>query len=561
VSDGGRFTETGLLVMIGHESGAGTITVAGAGSRASIDTVFLGNGGSGAIRVEKGGSFSTQSLFVGTTGYAEEQLAGKGTVLVEGPGSALTVGTALDIGGEYDSEREPDQGAVTIANGGTLLADPAAGSGQPGIVVGAEAYGSGVLKVTDPGSAVSVTGSMVVGYYGSGTLDVLNGAAVRIAGTPSAAGLVAGELENFGSSSRYPFISTGSILVSGSNSSLSVLSSAITIGLDGVGKLTIADGGSAASGALNGGPSAIGDGAGGSGTVLVTGSGSHWTNTGTLEIGYGAASPYGGTSDSGSLIVSAGGTVSLGALDIGGNGGTGSVTVTGYTSTLRDTGALVLGASGTGTMIVANDGDVTTHSLTVGDAAASGTGKLTLSGAGAALDVQGNAVLAAGSIGMAGGTLEVGGKLTLDSGQTLAGHGLVDTAAIINGATVEAQSGQLTFIGDVSGTGKLVIGSGATLSLSGVVGGGQTTTFSAGKGLLDLGDPAHFASHILGFGTSDQIDLDGVLTRSQSYSGQTLTLDAVDGRTINIGFAGAYTAANFAVASDGHGGSLISFKG
>jgi hypothetical protein len=89
-----------------------------------------------------------------------------------------------------------------------------------------------------------------------------------------------------------------------------------------------------------------------------------------------------------------------------------------------------------------------------------------------------------------------------------------------------------------------------------------------GSSLLVLGASKSFHGTVAGFGTGDQIDLQDVAfvptTKkgpvSYSNSGGSGTLTITDGvNTAAIQLLGAYIATDFVAASDGHGGTLITF--
>ena len=106
------------------------------------------------------------------------------------------------------------------------------------------------------------------------------------------------------------------------------------------------------------------------------------------------------------------------------------------------------------------------------------------------------------------------------------------------------------------------IAAGATLQLA--VGDTSSVTFNASTGDLILDHSSLFTGQINGFtgnGTlsgSDQIDLQDVnySSASESYSNGVLTVtDGTD--TAKLTFNGSYVLANFSLASDGNGGTIV----
>ncbi len=268
-------------------------------------------------------------------------------------------------------------GSLTINGGSTALSDQ--------IYIGYSADVTGTAVVTDPGSAWDAYGSMDVGFYGTGSLAILDGASVTSV-TTSNAPLFVG----------YEAGSVGIMTVDGAGSNWTGgTSSKTTIGQSGSGTLMITNGGSV----TTTGAGTIGNSAGSTGTVTVDGTGSQWniTNSGSLTVG---------SSGKGTLSISDGGAVACAAsasvnststltVDLGKGS---SLTVGGGTGTLTNAGTIRLvagagAAAGTYTPVTAgtwtNTGAIqalggvlnSNHSVTV-NAAVTG-----LIGAGASLDL------------------------------------------------------------------------------------------------------------------------------------------------------------------------------
>jgi hypothetical protein len=83
--------------------------------------------------------------------------------------------------------------------------------------------------------------------------------------------------------------------------------------------------------------------------------------------------------------------------------------------------------------------------------------------------------------------------------------------------------------------------------------------FLFGTGVLELTHPNAFGGTIEGFSGADRIDLLNIAATSYNFAGGVLTVKA-DGSTIaRLDFAGSYSKADFALGSDGHGGTNITF--
>jgi len=132
------------------------------------------------------------------------------------------------------------------------------------------------------------------------------------------------------------------------------------------------------------------------------------------------------------------------------------------------------------------------------------------------------------------------------------GYELVASGGSMSGATIYA--------------GTLELASGASVLIPSVV------EFSGGGTLL-LDASANFHGLVAGFGSSDQIDLRDIAFVSATKKGSTTvlsltepvntmsgTLTVTDGvHAASIQPLGQYTASEFTAASDGHGGTLITF--
>jgi hypothetical protein len=102
---------------------------------------------------------------------------------------------------------------------------------------------------------------------------------------------------------------------------------------------------------------------------------------------------------------------------------------------------------------------------------------------------------------------------------------------------------------------------GSTLELRGAVAG--KTTFAGTTGSLKLDDATDFSGQIVGLRGGDSIDLANLafgagatLGYVRDAGGATLTVSNRS-QAIKIALLGNYMASNFALSSDGHGGTLI----
>jgi hypothetical protein len=132
----------------------------------------------------------------------------------------------------------------------------------------------------------------------------------------------------------------------------------------------------------------------------------------------------------------------------------------------------------------------------------------------------------------------------------------VVNAKFINNGTVSAQSGTLSFLSSVAGTGAMDVSSTGTLSLELGAGSGQVVDFLANKGVLDLFNPLDFAGAIKGFSSSDQVFLENTTFTSFGYANNTLTVKDGSATVASLHFAGSSNS--FSLANASHG-VLITF--
>jgi T5SS/PEP-CTERM-associated repeat protein len=106
VVDGGGVSTAALVVGSAASTGAGTVTLDGAGSAISIANITLGDGNAGTLTVQNGASLTTTTLTAGSTG--------NGVLDITGAGSTVSA-NGLTIGGA-----PPVASAVNVTSGGSL---------------------------------------------------------------------------------------------------------------------------------------------------------------------------------------------------------------------------------------------------------------------------------------------------------------------------------------------------------------------------------------------------------------------------------------------------------
>lgn len=185
----------------------GTLLVTGAGSTAtSVGNMDIGLFGAGTVTMEDGGVLTVGKYLV--LGYLST-INSNGTMMVTGEHSAATVARSAIIG-------EFGTGTMTVEDGGALIVGNALvlGLGQQGH----SGVGMGMMTVSGANSTATVGGFMDIGEYGTGTLEVCNGASFTGNGsvtlgkqTGSNGTLIIGALPDSAATSAGTFSSAGSL--------------------------------------------------------------------------------------------------------------------------------------------------------------------------------------------------------------------------------------------------------------------------------------------------------------------------------------------------------------
>ncbi|WP_442481867.1 beta strand repeat-containing protein [Aeoliella sp. SH292] len=277
----GKFlTVSGGLINRSNPASSGispgaTLAINSAGTYASVGSFSVGEFGTGTITVDGANSVFRTSTNLTLGGSTAGQV---GTVTTTN-GGRLHVGDAANQSGVFAANdmfvsdlNNPasDQGGFLRVSNGSALTH--AGN----ILVASQANEFGQVRVDGTNSELISTGLAVIGRFGSATLDVLNGGAVRsdiyvqsfdpgsnsTTSVTGAASLldVAGDIvvgraggafldiraggraESGGTTRIGEISSAGAINVTGANSTLEA-GTQIHIGVGGTGRLTVSDGG------------------------------------------------------------------------------------------------------------------------------------------------------------------------------------------------------------------------------------------------------------------------------------------------------------------------------
>jgi hypothetical protein len=181
----------------------------------------------------------------------------------------------------------------------------------------------------------------------------------------------------------------------------------------------------------------------------------------------------------------------------------------------------------------------------------------------------------------ASGTWTIGGASTI--GKSTISTGALDLAGELTTQLAELKGATLTFAaggkltlkgssvlsGSVTGTGTTDISAGASATLYGKVSAGDTFTYAGAEADLTLNDlyvsgAQWFHGKIAGFASGDNLDAGapfgaGTTLHFTENAGHTAGLLTLTHGTIHASLTllGSYSASDFHIASDGHGGSLI----
>ncbi len=276
----------------------------------------------------------------GYLGY--EVSSSNNSVLVTGVGSVWSNSADLYVG--YSGA----DNSLVISNGGQVINNAPFGSGFNCYIGYNSSSSNNSVLVTGTGSVWSIYYDLYVGNSGTGnSLVISNGSQV---------------VSIFGNVFDGYSGANNSVLVTGTGSVWSIYSS-LWVGSDSSNSLVISSGGKVVS--VEG---IIGLGGEGN-SVLVTGTGSVWSNSSELDVG------YEGSSAGSSLVINNGGQVASGRSTVGLDGSGGSVLVTGSGSVWSN-GELALGTGGGSSdyggflgnsLVISNGGRVVSSSGVVGD--------------------------------------------------------------------------------------------------------------------------------------------------------------------------------------------------
>ena len=391
--------------------------------------------------------------------------------------------------------------------------------------------GTGTITVDGPSAVFrSSTPISVGGENGTGTLTIRNGGSVS-----TLQGVIGDGLG-----------STGTATVDGPNSSWVTTGAGMVIGNYGEGHFTVSGGGS-----VNNERAMLGLAPTGRGTLVVTGAGSSWIDSGDMYVGY-----LGG---SGTLEVRAGGAVEIFNTLYIGYGGEGIASVSGVDSILTTHGGVTVGGDRNGTFTVSDRATVNSGGGYI-DAAPGYQGVATVTGAGSTWTMGDQLIIALEGRGTLtvtdGGRLEttqisLGSRNGANGTLTISDRGVVATNYVMMAeevganATLRLESGgrlEAQQVQRYDGAGTVVFDGGIlrlTASQFGLFSGFQTgdVTLAAGGGTIDTGTfQVHMDVGLVGSGSLTKLGTGTFhLWGANSYSGTTLiSAGTVRARETNV---------------------------
>ena len=395
--------QVAATLLVGNNSSDQSITIS-SGTNDYYDIVIGSNAGdtNNSISVVNGGTVvdAANNILVGQNGSDNTMSVSNGasvvnlgssviglnatasdnSLLVTGAGSTWSSGTALLIG--------------SSGSGNNLTVEAGAGvvSEGSGVALGYNVGSSGnSLLIDGVGSSLADSDDFVVGFSGSGNEVVISNGGNLTNGQHIYGGVIglnSGAINN-------------SVLVTGNGSAWNN-GGDLSVGWSDSGNtLTVSNGGAVTSSQINYGGVIGFNAASSNNNIVVTGTGSSWINSGDLLVGV--------SGSGNNMTISAGGNVSSGQVDYGGVIGfnasslSNSVLVTGNGSAWNNSGNLTIGDAGEGTLTIANGGSVSANSITIASQVGS-TGTLNFGSLGGS-DTAGSLIGPGISFGSGSGTI------------------------------------------------------------------------------------------------------------------------------------------------------------
>lgn len=435
---------------------------------------------------------------------------------------------------------------------------PSAGPPQDSVTLDTVTPSPTVASGTALGYSAIDLSNLNVGFTGTGSLTVNNGASFTVTNGNA---VIGGDLLGIAGSSA-----NGSVLLDGAGTTFTVTGTPPTNGMlvvggSGTGAFTVQNGA-----VVSTVDSYVGHLAGSTGTATVTGTGSQWNNSGSSTVGNLGTGVF-------NVLNGADVTVTSHTFVGADSGGSGTINISGAGSSWTTGVVTVLGGSiastngGSGTINVSNGGNYTAHNLMVLGYRTGGTGHFNVSSGGTVtVDSNANVYLGffadntgtitidgAGSVwdATAAGEMVIGGNTSAPG----VGNGGTGVVNVVNGGAMNMQGSLFLGRGETSGgTGTLnVNGAGSAVSLTtaleslfvGVTGTGAVNISNGGRltndGIAYLGFYAGSTGVVTVDGAGSTWTSNGLATiiggNDASAAGGTGTVTVRNGGTFNTGAA------------------------
>ena len=605
------------IVTIGAAGGSATHVITGVGDSASLTiegaTVLSGQFATGALTVGEVGTAGSAQLNAGNSlSVSGDASIQRGSALTADAGgltiggdaslfisSSLNIGggTAATIGGDLDSYNS----SVDVSSGGSLMVsgDYAAtiddtatiNAGSMTVDGSVGTSDGGLTLIVENGGALSIADYLSdVPYnennpsppfpFGDLTLTVLSNSTATVGDITLTSGsdtfninggtLTVGGITTTTSEVIFTVQDSGKLVVTGNDvddfSSYQVSDGTFTVG----GTLTasgttiaVSSGGLVQLAGLSGSDHLTVDGS--SSLEVGTAGG---VATGSITIDSGVTTTVSGAFnapsiiDNGTLVVAAGGSFTLNGL----LGGSGQIDVGNGGNLIVENQAATASAP-TITLEGSND-NVTLYSSAF-NASQQFTPTLIGLNASDVIDYEGTVTSATPTYNGTNTTLTLYDNSTVVGTLTLSGNYSGDTFT-----TTEINSNLTQIVDPPAPTGTIAngtdppapavtIANGANFEISSA--SADEVTFASITGQLQLDHSQSFAGTVAGFGNQDQIDLRDIAFSANTTLGYSTngvngggTMTASDGVDVaKIAVLGQYAASSFVMASDGHGGTLI----
>jgi T5SS/PEP-CTERM-associated repeat protein len=444
----------------------------------SVQGTYVGGHGSGnSLTIANGATYTNtySKVAIGGSDGGATTPSDNNSLTVTGAGSLLYFpayvnGHGLFVGDPSGAQNSSGN-SLTVAAGGQVILDTTPSGNH--VVVGNDGHNN-TITVTGSNSLLQVLSGY---YFFLGNSGSNNSVTVAAGGR-----MTYSSMDNPGNFDvgANPGANNNSISVTGANSVLSILVADFHLGTDSTGnQMTIADGGVVSNVAayVGYGTNSVNN------TVLVTGGGSLWNVVSNIFLGFGPGA------NNCQMTIAAGAQVQNAKGDIGYDGASNSVAISGANSRWNMSDMLVVGDHTAGNTLTIGGGAQVSNTLGyIGYAAGSDSNSVTVSGgsvwnssgnlyvgnggSGNQLTISSGAQVANvnGYVGVSGGNNSV---LVTDSGSSWSNSGTLfvygnNTLIVTNGATVSA-GGQLTVPGTfvVTGTGSVLAAGGNIFRSSG----------------------------------------------------------------------------------------------